>query len=79
MGNYMRWAIFLQLSQVKSGFGFRALERPAKLASEPYHEQSHVCRSDSSPDFSVQMGNKHTAAAYRLHVQDGSKGATTQQ
>ncbi len=77
MSNYLRHAIFLQQSQIKSGFGFRALVRPAKLVSEPYHGQGHVCRSDSLPDFFAQMGGKHTAATSRLHAKDGSKGATT--
>jgi hypothetical protein len=63
MGNYMRRTVFLQQSEVKSGLGVRELERPTKLAFEPYHAQSHVCRSNSPPDFSVQMGNNHSAAA----------------
>ncbi len=43
MGNYMQRTVFLQQSEVKSGLGVRELERPAKLAFEPYHGQSHVC------------------------------------
>ncbi len=39
--------IFLQQSEVKSGLGVRELERPTKLAFEPYPGQSHVCRSNS--------------------------------
>ncbi len=70
MGNYMRRTVFLQQSEVKLGLGVGESERPITLAFESYHGQSHVCRSNSLPDFSARMGNNHSAAATRLHAKD---------